>query len=88
MLAKHIKNVGIPPRKVSSVLHPVKDIVEARTVGVYSIPCECGEVYIGETNRSIETRINEYHRHVRLGHPDKSGMAEYRFNTRLIIWGP
>jgi len=45
--AKHFKSVGIPPRKVSSFLHPVKDDVEARTVGVYSIPCECGEVYIG-----------------------------------------
>jgi hypothetical protein len=85
MLARHIKSVGIRLRKVSSILHPVKGDVEARTVGVYSIPCECGEVYIGQP---IETRVKKYHRHIRLGHPDESAMAGYGFNTRLIIWGP
>jgi hypothetical protein len=88
LLAKHIKSVGIPPRKVSSFLHPVRDNVKARIVGVYNIPCECGKVHIGQTRRSIEARIKEYHRHIRLGHPDESAMAEYGFNTRLIIWGP
>jgi hypothetical protein len=33
MLAKHIKSVGIPSRKISSFLHPVKDDVEVRAVG-------------------------------------------------------
>jgi hypothetical protein len=77
MLAKHIKSVGIPPRKISSFLHPVTEDVEARTGGVYSKPYECGEVYLGQTSRYIKTRIKECHRHIRLGHPDESAMAEY-----------
>jgi hypothetical protein len=56
--------------------------------GLYSMPCECGEVCIGQTSRSIETRIKEYHQHIRLGHSDESSVAEYGFNTWLIIWGP
>jgi hypothetical protein len=60
MLAKHIKSVGIPPRKISSFLLQVKDDVEVRTLGVY----------IGQTVRSVETRIKEYHRHMRLGYPE------------------
>ena len=28
--------------------------------GVYSIPCSCGKVYIGETCRSIEVRCKEH----------------------------
>jgi hypothetical protein len=47
MLAKHsIKSVGFLPRKISSFFHPVKDDLGLRTAGVYSIPCECGQVYI------------------------------------------
>jgi hypothetical protein len=58
MLAKlNIKSVGLPPRKISSFLRPVKDDLGLRTPGVYSIPCECGRVYIGQTGRSIATRI-------------------------------
>jgi hypothetical protein len=87
MLAKHIKSVGMPLRKISSFLHPVKNDVEVRTVEVYSIPCECGEVYIVHSVRSVGTRIKEYHRHMRLVHPGESALAEHRFNTRLIIWG-
>jgi hypothetical protein len=46
-LAKHnIKCVGLPPRKISSLLHPVKDNLEARTTEVYSIPCQCGQMYL------------------------------------------
>jgi hypothetical protein len=79
MLAKHnINSVGLLPKKISSFVRPVKDDLGLRTPGVYSIPCECGRVYIGQTRRSIETRIKEHHRHIRLGHPDKSTVAEHR----------
>jgi hypothetical protein len=50
MLAKHnIKSVGLLLRKISSFLRPLKDNQGLRTPGVYSIPCDCGEVYIGQT---------------------------------------
>jgi len=35
-----------------------------RTPGIYSIPCECGRVYIGQTGMSIQIRIKERNRHM------------------------
>ena len=52
MLAKqNIKSVALPPRKLSSYFPPVTDVLELRTPGVYSIPCECGRVSIGQSGR-------------------------------------
>jgi hypothetical protein len=52
MLAKHnIKSFALPLRKIFSYFPPVKDAVGLRTPGVYSIPCECGRVYIGQSGR-------------------------------------
>ena len=59
MLAKHkIKSIALPPRKISNYLPQVKDAVGLKTPGIYSIPCECGKVYIGQSGRSIHLRIN------------------------------
>jgi hypothetical protein len=78
MLAKHnIKSVALPPRKIFSYLPPVKDALGLRTPGIYSIPCECGKVYIGQSGRSIQLRIKEHNRHRRLEQPDKSAVAEH-----------
>lgn len=84
MLAKHIKSVGLEMRKISIFIYPLKDSLELRTPGVYSIPYECGQVYIGETVQSIETRMKEHHRHVRLGDVDRLVVAEYSFNHLTI----
>jgi hypothetical protein len=52
MLTKlKIKSVALPPRKISSFLPPVKEPLGLRTPGIYSIPCECGKVYIGQSGR-------------------------------------
>jgi hypothetical protein len=80
-----IKCVGLQPRKISSFLRPVKDDLGLGTTGVYNITCECGHVYIEQTGRSIRTRIKEHHRHIRLGHPDKSAVAEGRFHHTHLI---
>jgi len=86
ILAKHnIKCVDLPLRLISSLLRPVKDDVGLRTPGVYSITRECGQVYIGQTGRSIATRIKEHNRHIRLGQPDKSAVAEHRFNHNRVL---
>jgi hypothetical protein len=72
MLAKHnIKSVALSPRKIFSHLPPVKDALGLRTPGIYSIPCGRGRVYIGQSGRSIKTRIKEYDRNIRLAQPDK-----------------
>jgi len=70
MLAKHIKSVGLQPRKISIFLRPVKDNLGLRTPGVYSVSCECGQVYNGQTGRSMKPKVKEHHRYKRLGYPD------------------
>jgi hypothetical protein len=69
--------LGLPHMKLSSLLRPVKDHLGLRTPGVYRIPCECGRVYIGQTGHSVDIRIKEHQRHIRLYHPDKSAIAEH-----------
>jgi len=86
MLAKqNIKSVALPPRKISSFFPPVKDALGFRTPGVYSIPCECGSVYIGQSGRSIQLRIKQHNRLIRLAQPDKSAVAEHSINHDHII---
>jgi predicted GIY-YIG superfamily endonuclease len=78
VLSRHnIKSEGLPPKKVSSFLRPVKGNLQPRTRGVYRITCECGTVCIGLTGRSVETRFKEHQRHIHLEHPDKSAVAEH-----------
>jgi hypothetical protein len=45
-------------------LQSVKDNLGLKTPGVYSIPCECGQVYIGGTGHSIDNSLKEHHRHI------------------------
>jgi hypothetical protein len=80
VLSKHnIKTVSLPPWKLSNFLRPFKDHLDLKSPGVYSIPCDCEKVYIGQTGRSIETRVKE-RRHVRPADPKKSAVAEHSIN--------
>jgi hypothetical protein len=63
----------------------VKDNLEARMAGVYSIPCKCGQMYIGKTVRSIQTRIKGHQWNIWVGCPDKLAVAEYMFNHNHVI---
>ena len=86
MLAKYnIKSIAIPPKKISSYMPPTKDAPGLRTPGIYMIPCECGEVYIGQSGRSFKIRIKEHERNIRLSQADKSAVAEHSFNQEQII---
>jgi hypothetical protein len=64
---------------------PTKDTTGLRTPGIYKIPCECGKVYIGQSGCSIQLRIKEHERHIRLVQPDKSAVAEHNLNQDHII---
>jgi hypothetical protein len=78
VLARHnIKSVCLPHKTLSSLLRPVKDHLGLRQPGVYRIPCGCGRVYTGQTGRSVDIRLKERQRHIRLEHPDKSAVAEH-----------
>ena len=85
MLAKYIKSVALPPRKISSYMPRTKDPPGLRTPGIYKIPGECGKVYIGQSGRSVHLPIKEHGRHIRLAQPDKSAVAEHSFNLDHII---
>jgi hypothetical protein len=85
LLSRHkIKSVGLTPKKIPSFLRPVKDHMGLETPGVYSMPCECGQVYIGQTGCSIETRVKEHQCHIRLEQPDKSAVAKHSINLGHI----
>jgi hypothetical protein len=58
-----------------------------KTVGICSIPCECGKVCIDQTSCSIETRIKEHHWHIRLYHPDSHGQAQHRHGSQYPVSG-
>ena len=64
---------------------PTKDSTGLRTPGIYKIPCECGKVYIGQSGRSIQLRLKEHDRHIRLAQPDKSAVAQNSFNHDQVI---
>jgi len=51
----------------SHLVRPKDTVDPAKQDGVvYRIPCECGKVYIGETGRSMQERIKEHDRDIRL----------------------
>jgi hypothetical protein len=63
--------------KIIHLLRPVKNKLGLRTAGIYRIPCECGKVNVGQTGRSIEARLKEHRRHVRLNQPERSAVAQH-----------
>jgi hypothetical protein len=86
VLARHnIKSVDLRHMKLSSLLCPVKDHLGLRTPGIYRILCECGRVYIRQTGRSVDIRIKEQQRHIRLDHPVKSAVAEHSIDQGHCI---
>jgi hypothetical protein len=48
----------------TSFLQSVKDVVGLKTPGVYSIPCECGQICIAQMDRSIGTELKEHQWHI------------------------
>jgi hypothetical protein len=67
MLTRHtIKTVGLQPRKVVSFLQPFKDDPSLKTPGTYSILCECGKLYTGQTDIPLrpESRVPLEHQAV------------------------
>jgi len=54
---------------------------------VYRIPCECGKVYIRETGRSMQERIKEHARDIRLVCTQTSAVSEHTHETgHYPIW--
>ena len=72
----------------SHLVRPEDTVNPAKQDGVvYRIPCECGKVYIGETGRSMQERIKEHDRDIRLARTQTSAVAEHAHETgHYPIW--
>ena len=58
---KHIRVFFAPPNYLRTMLDKSKDPIDSKNQkGVYKTTCSCGEAYIGETGRSIATRLKEH----------------------------
>lgn len=96
-----IRTIFTPGNKISNSVVQIKDSTgKLQMPGVYEIPCSCGRVYIGETGRSIETRISEHRRATNNKQWEKSAVAEHAItenhhvdfeNTKILVrekfWG-
>lgn len=43
---------------------------------IYTVSCELGEFYIGESKRPLEIRISEHQSHTKKGEATRSGIAK------------
>jgi hypothetical protein len=87
LLSRHnIKSVvDLAAKKTPSFLHPVKNDLGLKTPSVYSVACNCVQVYIGHTGHTIKTRVKEYRCHTQLEQPDKFAIAEHSINQGHCI---
>ena len=62
MLPLNIKVVNKTINMPRSILTKVKRLNESKhkTEVIFSIPCECGKVYIGETGKTLTERLVEH----------------------------
>ena len=73
-----IKPIYKPTEKLQQNLRSIEDDRDPKTTcGIYWIPCNCGDMYIGTIKRSMNTRINEHRRHCCFGEIEKSSVAEH-----------
>ena len=76
-------------RTLRSMLTKVKDTLPLgkQSNVVYRIPCSCGQVYIGETKRRLETWLKEHRDTCERGMMEKSAVAEHAWeNHHPIDW--
>ena len=63
--------------KSKLVSNKPKKMIDNEAPGVYKIPCEsCPLMYIGETGRSLKTRLSEHKYHVARGNEEKKWCRE------------
>ncbi|MFX0618098.1 reverse transcriptase domain-containing protein, partial [Escherichia coli] len=72
-----IKTYYKPINKISQFLPPVKCHIPLQDAGVYKLDCDCGLCYIGQTKRSIRTRIKEHIADVKHRRYTKSAVCEH-----------
>ena len=54
---------------------------------IYEVPRLCGDVYVGETKRSLEIWLKEHHGAAERGELEKSALAEHAWEAgHVIVW--
>jgi hypothetical protein len=72
----------------------VKDDPRLKTQGVYSIPCKCSQVFIGQRGCLIDTRAKKHNQHTLLDYPVKSAITGQRiiwdtaYNSKTLVSSP
>lgn len=74
---KGLRVVSWPLHKIKQLLSSLQDPRGRNVPGVYQIPCEFGEAYVGQTGQSAEVRRQEHQWHLRLGHTDLSAITQH-----------
>jgi hypothetical protein len=65
---------------------PVRDAQQTKQC-VYSIPCDCGRCYFGETSRPLQVRIKEHKYNLTQGLLEKSKLAQHAYEEgHRICW--
>lgn len=74
------------PRTIRQCMRSVKDEVDKHQLkGVYKIDCSCGKRYIGETGRSLKTRLKEHGADIKNERSRTSALAEHSVKTKHHI---
>jgi hypothetical protein len=74
LVSKHKTKYVCLSLKIPSFLQCKKDNLELMTPGVYTMPCECSQPYIGR-QAVPSSRIKKHQRHIHLEQPDISAEA-------------
>ena len=96
IIKRVMQNVGIavafkPIKTIKNFLPNIKDPLkeEEKTGIIYKIPCkDCKFCYIGQTGRSLVTRLKEHKNFVKNKQTEKSALSQHSVeNHHLINWG-
>jgi len=87
VLTKHSIMVAFtPPNTIKNMLDFAKDLIDPKNhKGVYSIPCSCGKVYIGETWISFGIRLKEHISDITRNRSEKSVLIEHACSSSHYI---
>ena len=83
MICRFLNRAGVKtyytrsPKLGDLVSRPKDPAPKGRTPCVYSIPCSCGEQYIGQTKRPLNVRLSEHKRATKQGKKESSALAEH-----------
>ena len=91
MYSGSVGKLGLRPfsqRTLRSLVKRVKDrpLIEQVKGMVHELPCECSETYIGETVRTMETRLKEHKYVVSRGDTNNGIAVHANCNVHLIMW--